>query len=121
VGVEGFSRYRNPAWELYDEIKIEDFSIHYESFKGFDLVLLLDSLEHVDKTVGLKLLSTLRSNNKVVIVCVPEVFHPQEAAYGNEFERHRAAWTAEEMAGLGGRVFFAERIQSEITCAIFGD
>lgn len=118
VGVEGFLDYRNPAWDFYDEIRIEDFSKGYESYTGFDLVLMLDSLEHIDKQGGLKLLATLRKNNKAVIVCVPESSHPQGAVCGNEFERHRATWTAKELSALGGRVFFTGKsFQATVSCS----
>ena len=118
VGVEGFPEYRNPAWEFYSKILIEDFSKNYKSYTGYDLVLILDSLEHVDKETGLKILSTLRENNKAVLVCVPEGNHPQGARCGNEFERHRATWTAAELATLGGRVFFSGRsFQKTVSCS----
>jgi hypothetical protein len=119
VGVEGFPEYRNPAWDLYDTILIEDFSKKYVSYTGYDLVLMLDSLEHVDKETGLKLLASLRENNKAVIVCVPEGDNPQGPACGNDFECHRATWTGAELATLGGRVFYTGRsFQEDVACTV---
>jgi hypothetical protein len=105
VGVEGFPAYRNPAWNFYDEIRIENFSEHYELYTGFDLVLMLDSLEHIDKDTGRKMLDFLRRNNKAVIICVPEGETPQESWGGNDFERHLSTWTATELTELGGTLF----------------
>lgn len=109
VGVEGFPSVRTPAWDFYSEIRIEDFSKNIEAYTGFDLVLMIDSLEHLDKEVGLAALSSLRRNNKAVIVSVPEGYAPQGASCGNEFERHRATWTAAELEQLGGSVFLRAR------------
>jgi hypothetical protein len=105
IGVEGFPAYRTSAWGFYDEIRIENFSEHFESYKGFDIVLMLDSLEHLDKETGLRILDALRKNNKAVIVSVPEGESSQESWCGNDLERHLSTWTADELESLGGVAF----------------
>lgn len=90
VGVEGFQAYKSPLWACYNNVYIHDFSTR--EYKGYDLVLMVDSLEHLDKPCGEKLLDGLVHSNKNVIVSVPNGDFPQGAVNGNELERHRARW-----------------------------
>lgn len=105
VGVEAFSAYRNPLWELYNIIygmTIEEYLS--KQTEQFDCVLFNDVLEHFDHTVGeslLRHLPNLVSPGGVLFVSTPASFYPQQAAHGNEFERHRSLWTADEIKALG--------------------
>lgn len=105
IGVEGFEGYRNPCWNLYDEIHvtpIEEFVALGRS--TWDAIFLLDVLEHFEKEQGASLLTRLRSmltNTGILLVGTPAVFTEQDAAYNNEMERHRSLWTATELADAG--------------------
>lgn len=108
VGVEVFSAYRNPLWDLYNVVygmTIEEYlSTHSEQF---DCVLFNDVLEHFDHAFGeslLRYLPSLVAPGGVLVVSTPAVFNPQQAAHGNEFERHRSIWTADELKSLGFEV-----------------
>jgi hypothetical protein len=104
VGVEGFTEYKNPLHDYaYSSVMYEDFT--KGDYKGFDLVLMIDSLEHIEKSVGHTLLDRLLQNNKRVIVSCPtgENYLEQGAVFGNEFERHRAHWTEDDFELRGGR------------------
>lgn len=87
VGVEAWEAYQNPAWEVYDAVGIYDFA--KDPPRGFDLVLMIDSLEHLEPEAGRAFLAELLEHNKHVIVSVPIEYMPQGAAYGNKFETHR--------------------------------
>lgn len=105
VGVEGFIQYRNPVHDYaYTEMRYEDFTKH--SYAGYDLALMVDSLEHVEKSVGHKLLDDLLTLNKHVIVSCPygQNYLPQGDVHGNPFERHRAHWLPEDFEVRGGRI-----------------
>jgi SAM-dependent methyltransferase len=102
IGVEGWAAYRNENWSKYDEVLIQDF-VHVAS-GNYDLVLMVDSLEHLDKQTGGMLLKKLVGENRRVLVSTPDGEYPQGAVNGNEYERHRATWTATEFVALGGRV-----------------
>jgi len=104
VGVEGFEGYRNPLWDVYTAVHVENFT--EAMYGGYDLVLLIDSLEHVEKSEGLALLNGLRQRNKNVLVSCPfgTNYHEQGAANGNELERHKAHWTPQEFAFMGGQI-----------------
>jgi hypothetical protein len=93
-GVEGFEVYRNYVWAAYDRVHVEDFREHYTRYKDFDLVLMIDSLEHCEAEDSHRILSFLLSANKNVIVSVPKGVCPQGAVFGNELERHRSVWNS---------------------------
>jgi hypothetical protein len=109
LGFEGFDDYSNPAWKCYDLVMIADFAkLHEVQYKAYlrehDLILMIDSLEHIEKAEGLALLRRLVKDNKQVIVSVPLGTCPQGAVFGNELERHRATYTGvEDFAEYNGR------------------
>jgi hypothetical protein len=103
-GVEGFEDYRSPCWDVCDYILPHDFS--KGTYAGFDVVLMIDSLEHLDKETGKKVLENLLLGNRNVIVSVPDGDYPQGAVNGNEFERHRARWREHEFVHMGGRIIY---------------
>ncbi len=101
-GVEVFRDYLNPCWDIYENITFCDFSIMRHV--GYDLVMMMDSLEHLTPEVGRPFLADLVAHNKHVIISVPNGYMPQdEAVFGNEHERH--LWTfngLEEFARFDG-------------------
>lgn len=110
-GVEGFPSYLNGLhYSVYDRVNVEDFSLieNYIHYIDYDLVLMIDSLEHIPKDKGVELLSFLIECNNTVIVSCPFGVHyiEQGAVYGNEFERHRAHWTPQDFEALGGKMLF---------------
>lgn len=89
-GIEVFKPYANPAWHMYNRVSIGRFSS--TRFCGdFDLVLMIDSLEHFAPIDGREVLRYLVSRNKNVIVSVPNGEMIQGVTFGNPFEEHR--WT----------------------------
>jgi hypothetical protein len=115
IGVEGCRKYWNPAYQLYDQVVFEDFTEHYHSYKNMDLVLMIDSLEHVGKEAGIQIVDTLRDNNKTLLVSVPQGPWPQGSVHGNHFEQHRATWYAQDLLDLGGRLL---QQGPNVSCAI---
>jgi hypothetical protein len=99
-GVEGHDSYRNPVWGAYNLITIRDFRFGGH-WANFDLVLMIDSLEHCDKPNAYDLLDQLLESNKHVIVSVPLGFCPQGPVFGNELERHRSVWRKSDFQKYG--------------------
>lgn len=95
-GVEGFEDYRNPAWGVYDDVWIEDFSKKAEYYRDIDCVLILDSLEHLEKAEAEVFLHQIVSQNKRVIVSVPLGHCPQGEVFNNTYEKHRSTWYGEQ-------------------------
>jgi hypothetical protein len=104
-GVEGFEGYCNPIHGfVYNRLWFEDFSKDPDKYRDYDLVLLIDSLEHLDKPVGERVLQRLRINNRQMIVSCPDCDCLQGAVNGNEYQRHRARWYRHEFVALGGNI-----------------
>lgn len=105
VGVEGWEAYRNPLWLLYDEIHVQPIEVFLRRQTGsFDAVLLMDVIEHFDRTEGEKVITEIidsLSPSGVFLLATPAVWMEQGAAYGNEFERHRSLWKPTDLSALG--------------------
>src|SRR4051812_2306110 len=70
-GVEGFGQYVIDLHRaVYSNIFVEDFAAEENlvRYKGYDIVLMVDSLEHLDKEHGAHVLKTIIDNNRWVIV-----------------------------------------------------
>lgn len=105
VGVEGFARYRNPLWDVYDRVcvqPIHDFLSENRSL--WDVIVFCDVLEHFEPSQGWGILRTLKrrlNRGGVLWVGTPAIWMPQGAVYGNDFETHRGLWTVEEFERAG--------------------
>lgn len=88
-GFEVFVSYMNPCWRVYDDVLVRDF--RSEEHKGFDLVLMIDSLEHLSPEEGRPFLRQLVRDNRHVIISVPNGRMDQGETYGNSAEAH--LWT----------------------------
>lgn len=94
-GVEVFEAYRNPIWGAYDNVAIADFTTEPPS--GWDLVLMVDSLEHLEPEPGAAFLAHLVEANRNVIISVPNGPMPQsEPVFGNPYERHLTTYYGRE-------------------------
>jgi len=94
-GVEGFAKYANPVWQAYTNVLMNKFQdLPAAFYKDHDLVLMIDSLEHMEEVEGATFLRQLVESNKNVIVSVPLGNHPQGACFGNELETHRTTFPA---------------------------
>lgn len=96
VGIEGFPQYVNPCWDVYDTIVKADFREYAEKVVGWDLVLMIDSLEHTKRDEAEIILDQLVEHNRRVIVSVPIGVCPQDGVFGNHFEEHRSTWSGDE-------------------------
>jgi SAM-dependent methyltransferase len=105
IGVEIHSAYRNPLWELYDVVVQASLESYLETQCGaYDLVLLLDVIEHFEPDVGTRVLERAMSvlvPGGTLYVGTPAIFVPQGAAHGNPHETHRALWTADDFTQRG--------------------
>lgn len=112
MAIEGFSDYTNqPNYSHYNcihRMTIQEW-LKWDATKRdrFEVILLLDVLEHFEKPEGLEVLEGLQSRlapGGALIVATPSVDIPQGAIWGNVLETHRALWTAEELEALGFRI-----------------
>lgn len=108
--VEGCEKYLSDLhYSVYDNVYIEDFTSHKDKWTGYDLVLMVDSIEHLDRDAGERMLDGLLTNNEHVIVSCPMgvYFQQQDAVWGNEFERHRTNWEPADFTKRGGVCIFS--------------
>jgi hypothetical protein len=92
-GLEGFMKYNNPVWGAYDQVFQGDFAQCADGIKGWPLVMMIDSLEHLEKAEAQTLLHQLVENNERVIISVPVGNCPQDGVFGNDYEKHRSTWS----------------------------
>jgi predicted TPR repeat methyltransferase len=108
VGVEAFASYGNPLWDLYNLIVIapvQEFLAR--EHEPFDFIMFFDVIEHLERPDGIRALDhcqALLSPNGRLMVGTPAIFMEQDAVGGNEFERHRSLWTAQDFLERGWRI-----------------
>jgi 2-polyprenyl-3-methyl-5-hydroxy-6-metoxy-1,4-benzoquinol methylase len=69
--------------------------------RGYEAVMAIDILEHLDKPQGIRFLEELkRVASGFVLVSTPKDFHAQTVE-ANPLENHRSVWSAQELAAAG--------------------
>jgi 2-polyprenyl-3-methyl-5-hydroxy-6-metoxy-1,4-benzoquinol methylase len=111
-GVEVFQQYISPLHRyVYDNIFNENIlDIVQELNIRYDLVLLIDVLEHFEKDQGKELVKTLIKKNRGIIISTPKKPSLQEDAFGNIYETHRSVWSKDELMELGIAFFIKDEI-----------
>jgi SAM-dependent methyltransferase len=70
--------------------------------KQFDLVIIVEVLEHLDKEDGQKAFSELeRVSREAILLTTPIRKCPHHDYYGNPYEEHRYIWSLEELKASG--------------------
>lgn len=100
--VEAFGSYITPLHKyIYNNIYVDDvLKLIDKKLNTYDLVMLIDVLEHFDKATGQNLLQSLLSNKKIatnLLISTPKDAQAQGAGFGNEYEIHRSQWSREEL------------------------
>ena len=73
--------------------------------KSFDMVLFLETIEHLEQEEGLKALQDVeRIARREVIISTPVAFAKQEAYGENPHQEHRSLWNPVEMRQRGYKV-----------------
>lgn len=101
-GVEAFSQYITPLHNyVYDHLYVEDILKLVDKLDfNYDLVLLIDVLEHFSKNEGKLLLDKLLSKSIGILISTPKDPSHQKNAFGNTYEIHKSRWTKEELSRL---------------------
>src|SRR5215831_503298 len=101
-GVEVFSNYITPLHKYaYNNLYVDDVRdlVNKLDYK-YELVLLIDVLEHFTKAEGELLLKKLLSKNLGILISTPKHPSDQKDAFGNDYETHKSRWTKEEITKL---------------------
>lgn len=84
--------------DLYDEVIVEDVRFLGDAdLARYDVVLMVDVLEHLEHVDGEALLRRIAGR---VIVCTPASFFQNPEHLAIPPEAHRSVWTLEELAAI---------------------
>ena len=98
-GIEVCSGYITPLQEyLYDKIYIGPAQEIACKLGNYDLIFLGDVIEHFEKNEGQQLLDILfEKANLGVLIITPVGEYEQNGIEGNPYEKHRSAWSYEDL------------------------
>ena len=107
VGVEAFTDYDNPMWDLYDAVHIKTIQ-EYEPVNKFNCIICTDVIEHFDKHEGIEQIARWKKWLEpmgALFISTPSVWIEQGAAGGNVYETHRSLWTEQDFKNLGFTIY----------------
>jgi hypothetical protein len=106
IGIEVFRGYDNPVWSVYSGLIIADVREAIKSIilsgEKYELVLMIDVLEHLTREDGLKLLSQLKQIGRDVIFTYSNCH--QEGVCSNQYENHISKWELQDFDYLDAKV-----------------
>jgi hypothetical protein len=107
--VEAIEAYKPNVTPIYDCVynatHIGDAQEVLSALGEYDIVICSHMIEHLKKEEGLRLLDQMRSHaSKAVIVALPFGEWPQDDAYGNPYEVHKAVWQPADFRGHGAYI-----------------
>ena len=106
-GIEVFPGYISAGHRYYyDEIYIGGALATVPTLGQYDLILIVDVLEHFTEKEGLELLKQCTAKGKHILVSTPFDIGEQGAVFGNEFERHRFQWKKKQLRHFSPVTFF---------------
>ena len=86
--------------QFYNEVFAEDVFEIYKSLPQYDLILMVDVIEHLDKEKAIAMLKYFLSKNSIILIATPVYFFKQEL-YQSEFEHHISHWKPGDFKNLG--------------------
>jgi SAM-dependent methyltransferase len=94
-GIEAFGDYRNPVWDyVYNQIYVGDALNLLPTLGGYDVILVADVIEHLEKDQACQLARDCLERCSVLIISTPKEFFAQTDLNNNSYEVHRCLWTA---------------------------
>ena len=97
--IEGFEDYISPLHKyIYDNIIIGDFTKKIDDVTNYDLCLLVDVVEHLEKEKAHQFLSKVLTHCKFALIVVPDYDYKQGPVFGNDYETHRSVWEFDDFA-----------------------
>ena len=101
-GIEVFKDYITPLQDMiYDRIYVGNaLDVLPNLTFTYDLILLIDVLEHFIEDEGYRLLHECRSKGRKILVSTPKNIRTQGAAFGNDHETHRFQWQPDKLESL---------------------
>jgi hypothetical protein len=106
-GIEAFRDYLTPMHDfIYDNIYIGN-AIDVLPSLGikYDLILVIDVLEHFDYDEGLKVLEQCEKRGRNIIISTPLKVGDQKGIFGNPYETHRSQWRRKDFTRFANKCF----------------
>ena len=110
-GIEIFPEYLTPVHDyIYDNVYIGNaLEILPTLSEKYDLILLVDIIEHFTFEEGLMLIKSTIEHGKNVLISTPKHMAMQGSAFGNPFETHRFQWTKTDFDIFDNKFFIRDR------------
>ncbi len=120
-GIEVFPQYVTPMHKIiYNNVFIGNALDILPGLKeNYDLVLLIDVLEHFDFQDGIRLLEECKRRCRNIIVSTPLRMTAQKDAFDNPFETHRFQWQRKHFGRFANKFFVAHELS--LICYIGDD
>ena len=109
-GIEVYKKYLTPVHDyIYDHIYIGNALEVVPKLKDrYDLIMIIDVLEHFEKEDGKALLKQLLRKGRGVLVSVPKDIGDQGEVFGNVHETHHAEWDKSDFAAIAPSYFIQD-------------
>ncbi len=109
--IEAFEKYVSPIHKfIFNNIFIGNaLNIVYTLERSYDLITIVDVLEHFDKDNGIRMLEYLLKQGSTVLISTPKYVGYQEVEI-NEYEKHVSQWTTRNFMSLGYTYFIPDDI-----------
>ena len=85
---------------LYRKVYFEDILLFYKKLPAYELILMVDIIEHINKEGALQLLEHFLNQGSNILIATPIDFFEQEL-YESEYEHHISHWTKKDFEKLG--------------------
>jgi 2-polyprenyl-3-methyl-5-hydroxy-6-metoxy-1,4-benzoquinol methylase len=101
-GIEVFPEYITPVHRaVYDQIHVGNATeILPRLTTRFDLLIMIDVLEHFAFEDGSAVLKSCRDRARNVLISTPKIVDPQGAAFGNPYETHKRQWRRRDLKAM---------------------
>lgn len=86
--------------QFYNEVFFGNVFSIYKILGSYDLILMVDVIEHLDKEKAVELLKYFISKNANILIATPIHFFQQEL-YESDYEHHVSHWTPGDFKQLG--------------------
>jgi len=86
--------------QFYRTVFVGDVFKLEEKFANYDLILMIDVIEHLDKEQAIELLKKFLLKKATILIATPLQFFQQDL-YESEFEHHISHWKLDDFKKLG--------------------
>lgn len=86
--------------QIYSQVYFGDVFKIYRELPEYELILMIDVIEHLDKKAALEMLRYFLKKTSAILIATPLNFFEQEL-YQSKFEHHVSHWQLKDFKNLG--------------------